>query len=49
MSTIYDAVQDAREMVEEELEQEYNATLEESAQDDVLSKIAEKVVAHENL
>lgn len=49
MSTIYDAVQNAREMVEEELEQENSATLEEGTQDDVLSKVAEKVVKHENL
>lgn len=49
MSTIYDAIQDTKEIVEEELEQEYNATLEESTQDDILSKIAEKVVKNENL
>lgn len=49
MSTIYDAVQDARELVEEELEQENTGILDEDAQDDFLSKIAEKVVKHENL
>ena len=49
MSTIYDAVQDARELVEEELEHENTETLEEDAHDDFLYKIAEKVVKHENL
>lgn len=49
MSTIYDAVQDARELVEEELEQENTETLEEDAHDDFLSKVAEKVVKHENI
>lgn len=49
MSTIYDAVQDARELVEEELEQENTEILDEDAQDDFLSKVAGKVVKHENL
>lgn len=49
MSTIYDAVQDARELVEEEIEQENTEALEEDTHDDFLSKVAEKVVKHENL